>query len=45
VTCVQPYLFIEVLPRIKRGGVVHMHDVPFPFNTPYPADTWLRRAG
>ncbi|MDQ6523344.1 class I SAM-dependent methyltransferase [Nocardioides sp. LHD-245] len=35
------YLFLEVLPRIKPGVIVHIHDVPFPFNTPYPADTWL----
>lgn len=35
------YLFLEVLPRIKPGVFVHIHDVHFPFNTPYPADTWL----
>lgn len=35
------YLFLEVLPRIKPGVFVHIHDVPFPYNTPYPADTWL----
>jgi methyltransferase family protein len=35
------YLFLEVLPRVKPGVFVHVHDVPFPFNTPYPADTWL----
>lgn len=35
------YLFLEVLPRLKPGVVVHVHDVPFPFNTPYPADFWL----
>jgi hypothetical protein len=35
------YLFLEVLPRIKPGVLVHIHDVPFPYNTPYPADTWL----
>jgi len=35
------YLFLEVLPRVKPGVFVHIHDVPFPFNTPYPADTWL----
>ena len=35
------YLFLEVLPRVKPGVIVHIHDVPFPFNTPYPADTWL----
>jgi hypothetical protein len=35
------YLFLEVVPRVKPGVFVHIHDVPFPFNTPYPADTWL----
>ena len=35
------YLFLEVLPRVKPGVLVHIHDVHFPFNTPFPADTWL----
>jgi predicted O-methyltransferase YrrM len=35
------FLFLEVLPRIKPGVLVHIHDVHFPFNGPYPADTWL----
>ncbi len=35
------YLFLEVLPRVQPGVLVHIHDVHFPFNTPYPADTWL----
>jgi hypothetical protein len=35
------YLFLEVLPRVKPGVFVHIHDVPFPYNSPYPADTWL----
>jgi predicted O-methyltransferase YrrM len=35
------YLFLEVLPKIKPGVFVHIHDVPFPYNVPYPADTWL----
>ncbi len=35
------YLFLEVLPRIKPGVLVHIHDVHFPYNGPYPADTWL----
>ncbi|MCW2786697.1 MAG: hypothetical protein JWP74_3214 [Marmoricola sp.] len=35
------YLFLEVLPRIKPGVLVHIHDVHFPYNTPYPADFWL----
>lgn len=35
------YLFLEVLPRVKPGVLVHIHDVPFPYNVPYPTDTWL----
>ncbi len=35
------FLFLEVLPQIKPGVFVHIHDVHFPYNTPYPADTWL----
>ena len=35
------FLFLEVLPRVKPGVLVHIHDVHFPFNTPYPADYWL----
>lgn len=35
------YLFLEVLPRMKPGVLVHVHDVPFPYNIPFPADTWL----
>ena len=31
------YLFLEVLPRLKPGVLVHIHDVPFPYNVPYPA--------
>jgi hypothetical protein len=35
------YLFLEVLPRLAPGVHVHIHDVPFPFTTPQPADFWL----
>jgi predicted O-methyltransferase YrrM len=35
------YLFLEVLPRLRPGVFVHIHDVPFPYNVPYPAKTWL----
>lgn len=35
------FLFLEVLPRVKPGVLVHIHDVHFPYNGPYPADTWL----
>jgi hypothetical protein len=35
------YLFLEVLPRLAPGVLVHIHDVPFPYNVPFPADFWL----
>ncbi|MFL6155621.1 MAG: class I SAM-dependent methyltransferase, partial [Marmoricola sp.] len=35
------YLFLELLPRVKPGVLVHIHDVPFPFNTPFPASSWI----
>lgn len=35
------FLFLEALPRVKPGVLVHIHDVPFPWNVPHPADTWL----
>lgn len=35
------FLFLEALPRVKPGVFVHIHDVHFPFNGPFPADTWL----
>lgn len=36
-----PYLLLEVLPALKPGVNIHVHDVPFPYNTPYPADQWV----
>jgi predicted O-methyltransferase YrrM len=35
------FLFLEALPRVKPGVLVHIHDVHFPYNGPFPADTWL----
>ncbi len=32
------YLVLEVLPRLANGVMVHIHDIPFPHNVPYPAD-------
>ena len=36
-----PYLFLEILPIIKPGVVIHVHDIPFPYNIPYPAEHWI----
>ena len=35
------YLFLEVLPRLAPGVVVHVHDIFIPFN--YPSN-WIREA-
>jgi predicted O-methyltransferase YrrM len=40
-----PYLYLEVLPRLQKGVVIHIHDVPFPFNVPYPSEFWMFRGG
>jgi predicted O-methyltransferase YrrM len=36
-----PYLFLEVLPTLKPGVVIHVHDISFPFNIPYPPEFWV----
>jgi predicted O-methyltransferase YrrM len=35
------FLFMEALPRVKPGVFVHIHDIHFPYNHPFPADFWL----
>jgi hypothetical protein len=34
------YLFLEVLPALASGVHIHIHDIPFPFNIPFPPDYW-----
>jgi hypothetical protein len=36
-----PYLFLEVIPRLKKGVIIHIHDIPFPYNVPYPFDMYI----
>ncbi|HEY0003239.1 MAG TPA: class I SAM-dependent methyltransferase [Pyrinomonadaceae bacterium] len=36
-----PYLYLEVLPRLKKGVFIHIHDIPFPYNIPYPPQLWI----
>jgi hypothetical protein len=36
-----PFLYLEVLPRLSSGVVIHIHDVPFPYNIPYPPELWV----
>ena len=33
-----PFHFLEVLPVLKVGVAIHIHDISFPFNFPYPAE-------
>ena len=34
------YLYLEVLPSLKEGVVVHIHDIPFPYPAPDP-ELWI----
>ncbi len=36
-----PFLFLEVLPALRTGPLIHIHDIPFPYHCPYPADYWI----
>ncbi len=36
------YLYLEVLPQLQKGVVIHIHDIFFPFATPEP-ETWIFR--
>jgi predicted O-methyltransferase YrrM len=36
-----PFLYLEVLPRLKVGTVVHIHDIAFPYNIPFPPEHWV----
>jgi len=38
------FLFLEVLPRLRPGVVVHVHDIHFPYNTPHPAEQYIFQA-
>ena len=38
------HLFLEVVPRLNPGVVVHVHDIHFPYNVPYPAEQYVFRA-
>jgi hypothetical protein len=36
-----PFLFLEVLPSLNPGVVTHVHDIPYPYNFPYPPHYWI----
>lgn len=31
-----PFLYLEVLPNLNKGVLIHIHDISFPYNVPYP---------
>lgn len=35
------YLYLEVVPRLAPGVMVHAHDIAFPYNTPHPAEQYV----
>jgi hypothetical protein len=39
------YLYLKILPHLKPGVIIHIHDIPFPYNTPFPADHWIFSRG
>jgi hypothetical protein len=36
-----PFLFLEVLPALRSGPLVHIHDIPFPYHCPFPPKYWI----
>lgn len=36
-----PFLFLEVLPKLNKGVLIHIHDIAFPYNVPYPPEKWI----
>ncbi len=35
------HLYLEIVPRVNPGVVVHSHDIHFPYNVPHPAQAYL----
>jgi predicted O-methyltransferase YrrM len=36
-----PFIYLEVLPLLSPGVLIHIHDISFPFNFPYPPQRWV----
>ena len=36
-----PHLYLEVVPRLREGVVIHSHDIHFPYNVPHPAEQYV----
>ncbi|MBN1995820.1 MAG: class I SAM-dependent methyltransferase [Anaerolineae bacterium] len=34
------FLYLEILPRLKNGVIIHIHDIFFPYPTP-PPESWI----
>jgi len=32
---------LEILPRLKKGCFVHVHDIHFPYNVPFPSELYV----
>jgi hypothetical protein len=36
-----PYLYLEIIPRLENGVIIHIHDIHFPYNIPYPPQYYI----
>jgi predicted O-methyltransferase YrrM len=36
-----PYLYLEIIPRLANGVIIHIHDIHFPYNIPYPPQYYI----
>lgn len=36
-----PFLYLELLPILKKDVLIHIHDIPFPYNIPYPPEEYV----
>jgi hypothetical protein len=35
------YEILDILPSLKKGVYVHIHDIPFPYNFPFPPELYI----
>lgn len=35
------HIYLHILPNLRRGVVIHIHDIPFPHLSPGDADHWI----
>jgi hypothetical protein len=36
-----PYLYLEAIPKLRRGCFIHVHDIHFPYNVPFPSEKYV----